>query len=141
MGIFENTAEILLLGLGTGVVVGLMGAGGGILVVPLLVHLLGFGQHLAQGTSLFLQLPPLGIGALREYWMNRDVDLNAGLVCAAGILVGGYGGSIFALGISARHLRALFGIFLILSALLMLRQARAAVPPAGAPRPEKEATE
>ena len=120
-----NAVEVLLAGLGAGVLVGLMGVGGGIVVVPLLVHTFGFGQHLAQGTSLFLQLPPTGLGALREYWKSGDVDVPAGLVCAFGALVGGYGGSLLALLLPARHLKAMFGVFLLLAALLLLRQALA----------------
>jgi hypothetical protein len=34
------------------------------MLVPAMVYLLQMNQHLAQGTSLFLQLPPLGIGGL-----------------------------------------------------------------------------
>jgi len=118
-----NAVEVLLVGLGAGVLVGLMGVGGGIVVVPLLVHLFGFGQHLAQGTSLFLQLPPIGLGALREYWKSGDVDVPAGMTCASGALVGGYGGSVLALFLTARHLKAMFGVFLLLAALLLARQA------------------
>lgn len=114
--------EVLLLGLAAGVLVGLMGLGGGVIVVPLLVHMLGFEQHLAQGTSLFLLLPPIGLGALREYWKTGDVDVPAGVACALGALAGGYGGSVLALWLPARHLKALFGMFLILAAILLLRQ-------------------
>lgn len=117
-------AEILLLGLGVGILVGLMGVGGGILLVPALVYLLGFGQHLAQGTSLLLQLPPIGIGALAFYWTKKCVDLRAGLVCAAGFLLGGYFGSGVALGISKEHLQGLFGVFLMIAAALLFRQTR-----------------
>jgi uncharacterized protein len=120
-----GAVEILLLGLGAGVLVGLMGLGGGVIAVPMLVHLLGFTQHRAQGTSLFLLLPPIGLGALREYWKSGDVDVPAGSACALGALVGGYGGSVLALWLSARHLKAMFGIFLMLAAILLLRQAMA----------------
>jgi uncharacterized membrane protein YfcA len=108
-----GAVEVLLLGLAAGVLVGLMGLGGGVIAVPMLVHVLGFGQHLAQGTSLFLLLPPIGLGALREYWKSGDVDVPAGVACALGALVGGYGGSVLALWLPARHLKALFGVFLI----------------------------
>jgi len=114
--------EVLLLGLAAGVLVGLMGLGGGIVVIPMLTHLLGFEQHRAQGTSLFLLLPPIGLGALREYWKTGDVDLSAGIACALGALAGGYGGSLLALWLPARHLKALFGIFLVAAAILLLRQ-------------------
>jgi len=116
-----NAAEVLLVGLCAGVLVGLMGVGGGVVVVPLLVHLFGFAQHLAQGTSLFLQLPPIGLGALREYWKSGDVDVPAGMTCAGGALLGGYGGSLLALFLTARHLKAMFGVFLLLAALLLAR--------------------
>jgi uncharacterized membrane protein YfcA len=118
-----DAVEVLLVGLGAGVLVGLMGVGGGVVVVPLLVHLFGFEQHLAQGTSLFLLLPPIGLGALREYWKSGDVDVPAGMACAGGALLGGYGGSLLALFLTARHLKAMFGVFLLLAALLLARQA------------------
>jgi uncharacterized membrane protein YfcA len=124
-----GAVEILLLGLAVGLLVGLMGLGGGIVVVPMLVHIVGLGQHLAQGTSLFLLLPPIGLGALLEYWKSGDVDLRAGMVCAAGALAGGYGGSVVALLLSARHLKASLGVFLMLSALLLFRQAPAKMLP------------
>lgn len=113
---------VLLLGLGVGLAVGLMGVGGGIVLVPALVYLLHFGQHLAQGTSLFLQLPPIGLGALHTYRKNGNVDLQAGLVCAAGFFAGGYFGSLVALEIPARELEIIFGVFLMGAALLLLRQ-------------------
>ncbi len=114
--------EILLLGLGVGILVGLMGVGGGIVLVPALVYLLGFEQHLAQGTSLLLQLPPIGIGALIFYWKSKRVDLRAGLVCAAGFLLGGYFGSGIALEIPREDLQGLFGVFLMAAAVLLFRQ-------------------
>ncbi len=122
-------AEIVLLGLGVGIAVGLMGIGGGIVLVPALVHLLGTEQHLAQGTSLFLQLPPIGIGALYLYWKKGNVDLRAGLVCAVGFLVGGYFGSLIAIRIPSTDLRGLFGLFLMVAAVLLLRRSANAQQP------------
>jgi uncharacterized protein len=112
-------AIYLAIGLVVGVLVGFMGVGGGVLLVPAMVHLLGMDQHMAQGTSLLMQLPPLGIGALMMYWKKRQVDLKAGVVCAAGILVGGDFGSNIAMRIASRHLHELFGLFLVVSAALL----------------------
>src|SRR5215831_10451961 len=97
------TLVILLLGLGVGVLVGLLGIGGGVVLVPAMVYLLGMDQHLAQGTSLFILLPPIGLGALREYWNQGQVDLRAGILCAIGMLLGAYGGSFVALTLASRH--------------------------------------
>ena len=119
---------LLLLGLGVGLAVGLMGVGGGIVLVPALVYLLQMDQHVAQGTSLLLQLPPIGIGGLYFYWKQRHVDLRAGLVCALGFLLGGYFGSDLALNIPSRHLHAMFGIFLMFAATMLWRQTRAPKP-------------
>lgn len=115
----------LLLGLGVGLVVGLLGVGGGIVLVPALVLLAGMDQHMAQGTSLLLQIPPIGIGALLIYRRKGHVDLRAGLVCAGGFLTGGYFGSYVAVSkISSQDLRGLFGVFLMVAALLLFRQTR-----------------
>ena len=114
---------ILLLGLLVGVLVGLLGIGGGVVLVPALVYLLRMDQHLAQGTSLFILLPPIGLGALREYWKKGQVDLRAGILCAAGMLIGALGGSLIALPLPSRHLQGMFGCFLILAAALVWRKA------------------
>jgi len=118
------TLIILLLGLGVGVLVGLMGIGGGVVLVPAMVYVLGMDQHLAQGTSLFILLPPIGLGALHEYWKEGQVDLRAGILCALGILLGAYGGSSLALPMPSRNLQGLFGSFLVLSAILLWRKAQ-----------------
>lgn len=116
------TLIILLLGLAGGVLVGLLGIGGGVVLVPAMVYLLHMDQHMAQGTSLFVLLPPIGLGALREYWKRGQVDLNAGILCAIGMLVGAYAGSLIALPLASRHLKGMFGCFLMLSALLLCRK-------------------
>jgi len=59
----KMTFIILFLGLGVGVLVGLLGIGGGVVLVPAMVYFLYMDQHLAQGTSLFILLPPVGLGA------------------------------------------------------------------------------
>ncbi len=110
---------ILFIGLCAGVLVGLLGIGGGVVLVPALVHLLHMDQHAAQGTSLFVLLPPIGLGALLEYRKKGDVDFRAGIFCAAGMLVGGYIGGRIAVPMSSEHLKAWFGGFLMLSALLL----------------------
>ena len=117
-------AIVLLLGLGVGVLVGLLGIGGGVVLVPAMVYLLHMDQHMAQGTSLFILLPPIGLGALREYWRQGHVDLQAGILCALGMLLGGYGGSLMALPISSRALNGGFGCFLMFAAILLWEKSR-----------------
>lgn len=113
---------VLLLGLAVGVLVGLLGIGGGVVLVPALVSLLHMDQHMAQGTSLLILLPPVGLGALREYWKQGQVDLRAGILCAMGMLGGGYLGGLLAIPLPSRPLKGLFGCFLMLAAFLLWRK-------------------
>ena len=130
---------IVLLSLTVGALVGLLGIGGGVVLVPALVYLLRYDQHMAQGTSLLILLPPIGLGALREYWKNGQVDLSSGIYCAAGFLIGGYGGGKIAVPMPSNVLKAIFGCFLMMSAVLLWWKARAgnAADPAGAASPRQ----
>jgi uncharacterized protein len=113
------TFIILLIGLCGGILVGLLGIGGGVVLVPAMVHLLHMDQHAAQGTSLFVLLPPIGLGALLEYRKKGDVDFRAGILCAIGMLLGGYVGGLIAVPMPTARLTQWFGIFLMISALLL----------------------
>src|SRR3974377_1703644 len=115
---------VLALGLAVVVLVGLLGIGGGVVLVPAMVYLLHYDQHLAQGTSLFILLPPIGLGALRGYWKNGQVDLRAGIISAVGFLLGGYLGGRVAVPMSSKYLQGVFGCFLMLSAVLLWAKTR-----------------
>jgi len=120
----------IALGAFVGVLVGFMGVGGGVVLVPVMVYLLHIDQHVAQGTSLLMQLPPLGIGALLVYWKRREVDLIAGILCALGFFLGGYFGSLLAIGIASRQLRAYFAVFQMIAAVLLWRRKQKPAPAA-----------
>src|SRR5437773_5525051 len=121
---------VLLLGIVAGILVGLLGIGGGIVLVPAMVHLLHMDQHLAQGTSLFILLPPIGLGALRQYWKAGNVDLRAGILCALGMILGAYIGGKSAVPMSTQLLKGLFGGFLMFSAVLLWMKAQPSQPAA-----------
>jgi uncharacterized membrane protein YfcA len=110
----------LLLGLAAGVLSGLIGIGGGVLIVPGLVLLFGLPQHQAQGTTLAMLVPPIGILAAWTYYEKGYVDLKiAGLLCA-GFLVGGLLGGKIATTLSNAVLEKVFGAALLLIAVKML---------------------
>ncbi len=48
--------KLLLIGLGTGFLAGLMGVGGGVVMIPAMVLLLKIDQHTAHGTSLAIMI-------------------------------------------------------------------------------------
>ena len=113
-------ALVLVIGLLAGILGGFIGVGGGVLIVPALVLLFGFDQHLAVGTSLGALLPPVGILGAYEYYKHGHLNLTYSLLLGAGLLIGGYFGAIYAVKLPALTLRRIFGIFLLLTSLRML---------------------
>lgn len=103
----------LLIGLVAGALSGMFGIGGGVVVVPALVLLLGYGQKTATGTSLLALLLPVGALALVAYARAGHVNVRAGLLVSAGIFTGTLVGATFALGRSEATLRRLFAVLLV----------------------------
>ena len=101
------------LGIAVGIVSGLIGVGGGLVLVPALVYLFKMDQHMAQGTSLAMLLPPTGILAFLKYYQAGHVDWKLGLAIAAGVFVGGYFGGEWAQMLSAPVLRKTFAVLLV----------------------------
>jgi len=110
----------LLLGLVAGILSGLIGVGGGVIIIPVLVFLFGLSQHQAQGTTLALLVPPIGLLAAWEYYKEGYVDLKiAGLICA-GFFFGGLLGAKLATDLSSRMLEKVFGVALLLISIKMI---------------------
>jgi uncharacterized membrane protein YfcA len=110
----------IVLGLVAGVLSGLLGIGGGIIIVPALIILFGLSQQQAQGTTLALMIPPIGLLAAWTYYNHGYVDLKiAGFICL-GFFVGGFFGAKLATGISTQVLQKIFGVALLLTAIYMI---------------------
>jgi uncharacterized membrane protein YfcA len=115
-----NAASYILLGLAAGILSGLIGIGGGTIIVPALVLFFGMSQHLAQGTTLALLVPPIGILAAWQYYREGYVDLHvAGLICL-GFVIGGLAGAKMATSLSNTVLERIFGAALLLISLKMI---------------------
>lgn len=118
----DRRAPLLLLGAvgaAAGLLSGMFGVGGGILMVPAMVLLVGFGQHRAQATSLAAIVPIAAVGAF-VFGRADSVDLTAALLLAAGSLVGVQGGARLMHRLSDQRLSRIFGVFLVVVALTML---------------------
>jgi len=110
----------VLTGALTGVVGGLFGIGGAAVLVPVLVLVFGFSQQQAQGTSLTVLLPPIGILAAFQYYRAGFVDIRVALLIAAGFLVGAFAGATAAVRIPGVLLQRSFGVLLVLVGLQMV---------------------
>lgn len=120
MGDLGHITAFALTGLVGGILSGLFGIGGGVVIIPMLVLLFGMNQHLAQGTTLALFVPPVGVLAAWTYYKEGFVDLKiAGLLCI-GFIIGGLLGAKVATLFSAVFLKRAFGCIMLFLALKMI---------------------
>jgi len=110
----------VLIGAIAGLASGFMGIGGGVVIIPALVFMLGFDQHMAQGTSLAAMVPPIGLLAAYVYYRSGHVNVPVAALIAAGFIIGGMAGAKVVVNIAAATLRRVFGRVLLLLALRMI---------------------
>jgi len=115
-----NIALSLLVGLLGGVISGMLGIGGGIVMVPALAFLFGLGQHQAQGTTLALMVPPIGLLAAWTYYKAGFVDLKIAAFVCLGFFLGGLVGAKLVVGLPDTLLRKIFGVALLIIAIKMI---------------------
>jgi uncharacterized membrane protein YfcA len=104
---------LLLVGLLAGMMSGFVGIGGGVVMVPAMVYLLGFSQLQAQGTSLAVLVMPVGILAVMNYYKAGQMEVSAALVIAIGFVVGGFFGSKYALKLPEHKVKFVFALLML----------------------------
>ena len=115
-----SAIAFVALGIVAGIFSGLIGIGGGLILIPVLVFVYKFSQHLAQGTTLALMVPPIGLLAAWTYYKAGYVDLRvAGWICL-GFFFGGLLGAKIATQISSQALEKVFGVALLLISLKLI---------------------
>jgi len=108
---------LALTGLAAGILSGFFGIGGGIIIIPALVYLVGFNQHLAQGTTLAAMIPPIGLMAAIAYWRAGNVNIKAAAIIAAGFFIGGWISGSAVQNVPETVLRRAFAAMLVLVAV------------------------
>ena len=110
----------ILIGILAGILSGMFGIGGGIIIVPALVYLCGFSQLKAQGTSLAILLPPVGIFAFIEYYKKGQVNLQAGVLIVIFLVIGSVFGSKLAQNLPIEVMKKSFGILMLIISIKMI---------------------
>jgi uncharacterized protein len=125
----ETTTALILIviGLMAGVFGGIFGVGGAIVMIPAMVYFLGVDQHTAQGTSLAVMLPPIGLFAAYNYYKAGQVNIWYAVIIAISFMIGGYFGSKIALNLPEQLMKKVFEVFLILTALKLMFSKQAGV--------------
>jgi hypothetical protein len=116
---------LILMGIGlfAGILSGFVGIGGGIIIVPALVYILGYSQFQAQGISLSLMLPPVGVLAFYNYYQKGHIDkmsLTYAGIMAVLFIAGGFIGSKLALRIPENLVKLIFGVIMLYVAVKMI---------------------
>jgi uncharacterized membrane protein YfcA len=116
----QTVLLLFLVGLAAGALSGMVGVGGGIIIVPALVYLLGFSQLQAQGTSLGLLLLPVGFLAVLNYYKQGYIDVKVVAIMCVSFVIGGWLGSKFTLSLPQETVKKIFAVILLLVASKML---------------------
>ena len=114
---------LVFIGLIAGILSGLVGVGGGIIMVPLFVLVLGLTQHNAQGLSLAVMLPPVTFLAVYNYHTagnGGNIDWRIAVTVSILFVIGGFLGSKLALQIDQRILKKVFGVFMLMVAIKLI---------------------
>jgi hypothetical protein len=117
---FNQVLILLFIGVCAGFLSGMVGIGGGIVIVPMLVYFLGFDQHTAQGTTLFMFLFPIGILGVMNYYNKGNVDMKTAAVICTTFVLGSYFGSKLALSIDKSTITKVFGVIFFIISLKMI---------------------
>lgn len=106
--------QLITIGFAAGIAGGLFGIGGGAIMVPAMVLLLGMGQKFSTGTSIIAQVLPIGILGAIVYYRNGNASIKQGALLAAGLLVGFLLGAWYAnrATVSDQFMKKLYGVFL-----------------------------
>ena len=118
-----NPTTLLILvaiGLVAGFLGGMIGLGGAIILIPALVLFLAMDQRMAQGTTIAIMLPPIGLFSAYNYYKAGYVNIKYALVIAIVFMIGGYLGSKLALNVPVPVLKKIFAIVLGLVAVKMI---------------------
>jgi len=111
---------LILIGLAAGILGGMVGLGGGLIMIPALIMVLGFSPKEAQGTSIAVMLPPIGILAAMNYYKAGYVNMKYALIIAFAFIIGGYFGSKWAIALPDAMVKKVFAGFMIITAVKML---------------------
>ncbi|MEG2932512.1 MAG: sulfite exporter TauE/SafE family protein [Gordonibacter sp.] len=107
------------IGLGAGVASGYVGVGGGFIMVPLMLSLVGITMRQASGTSL-IAVMILAVPGVIEQGLLGNIDYAAGIAVAVGSIPGAMVGARLVRKVPERTLRFIFGGFLLVAAALLV---------------------
>lgn len=116
----QTAGLLIIVGLLAGIISGFVGVGGGIVMVPAMVWVLGYSQHQAQGTSLAVIMFPVVLLAVRNYYRAGMIDPKVVAIIALAFFVGGYFGSRWSLSLPMGVVQKVFGVIMLLASIKLI---------------------
>lgn len=119
MNIIRKNFKLIVIGLITGFVNGIFGSGGGTIIVPALIFLIGVEDHKSHATAISIILP-LSIISTIVYVSHGVLNLDIAIYVALGGIIGGFIGAKLLSRVPSAVLRKVFGIFMIIAAIRLV---------------------
>ncbi len=113
---------LMMIGLLAGMVSGFFGVGGGIIMVPALVFIMGLSQHQAQGTSLAVMVLPVVLLGAINYYKAGYINIRFAIFVIIAFVAGVYLGSLASISLPDATLRKAFGVLMIIAGIKMILQ-------------------
>jgi uncharacterized protein len=112
-GLFISVIPPLMVGFGVGVLAAIMGVGGGFLMVPAMIYILGMPTKVVVGTSLFQTIFVTAFTTFMHALTNQSVDMMLALLLILGGVIGAQVGAQLALKLKAEQLRVLLALLVL----------------------------
>lgn len=114
----ENFKKALI-GVIAGIICGLFASGGGLILVPAFIYLLGIEDKKARGTAVLCILPMVFTSSI-FYYKDKFIDWKIGIMCAIGGIIGGVIGARLLKKLPTKYVRIIFTCFLLYVSIKML---------------------
>jgi uncharacterized protein len=115
----SNFILLTIIGLIVGLFGGMFGVGGGVILIPALVYIIGMEQHTAQGTSVAIMLPPIGIAAAYTYYKAGHINIKYAIIIAITFIIGSYFGSKLAVILPDQVSKKIFAVIMFIISIKM----------------------
>ena len=113
-GLYISVIPPVLVGIFVGILAAIMGVGGGFIMVPAMIYILGMPTKVVVGTSLFQIIIVAAFTTLLHAMTNHTVDMALALLLIIGGVIGAQIGSQFANRLRAEHLRVLLALLVLM---------------------------
>lgn len=112
-GLYISVIPPVLIGIGVGILGAIMGVGGGFVMVPAMIYLLGMPTKVVVGTSLFQVITVSAFTTFMHAITNHSVDIMLALLLIVGGVIGAQIGTILAGRLKAEQMRILLALLIV----------------------------